>query len=94
MTKQEQTPVLVTTEHRGVFAGLADTGHDRHSATITLNECRMAIAFGTTKGVLQLADSGPTKNSRIGAPAQNVALRGVTMVTDINPDAWEAWETA
>jgi hypothetical protein len=85
-------PVLVTTAHRGVFAGLVPTDQDMCAETITLTDARMAIYWGTTKGVLQLADTGPTKTSRISAPAPIVVgLRAVTLIADVTPEAWAAW---
>jgi hypothetical protein len=84
-------PVLITTAHRGVFAGLVPANQDHTAETVTLNRCRMAIYWGTSKGVLELADTGPTGKSRISAPADGVGLRAVTMIADITPEAWAAW---
>lgn len=86
-------PVLVTTAHRGVFAGLVDDDFaaDPKPDTVTLQQARMAIYFGTTKGVLELADTGPTSNSRIGAPA-DITLYDITSVADITDKAWLAWQ--
>lgn len=84
-------PVLITTQHRGVFAGLVPDDQDHTAQTVVLDSCRMAIYWGTTNGVLQLAETGPTEKSRIGAPADNVGLRDVTMIADITPEAWALW---
>lgn len=81
-------PVIVCTEYRGVFYGLADdTSGDR----IFLKNSRMAISWGTTRGVLQLAETGPTSASKISARAPLVDLRKVTAVVELTPAAAAAW---
>lgn len=87
-------PVLVTTAHRGVFAGLVPVDADLTSRTLSLTGARMAIYWGTTKGVLELAETGPTSKSRISARADIPVLHDVTSVTDITPAAWAKWEAA
>lgn len=84
-------PVLVTTQHRGVFAGLVPDDQDMNVRTIALKNARMAIYFGTTKGVLELAHTGPTAKSRISAPADIPALHDITAIADITEDAWAKW---
>lgn len=89
MTDKER-PVLICTEYRGVFFGYAkDTSGD----TIDLRAAKMAIYWGTTKGVAELAHSGPTAKSRIGAPA-DVQLRKVTAVFEVTSDAEAKWVDA
>lgn len=85
-----ERPVMVCTEHRGVFFGYAgDTSGDR----INLRSARMAIYFGTDRGVVQLAETGPTVKSRISARA-DVEVRKVTAVFEVAPAAVNAWEKA
>jgi len=84
-------PVLVTTKHRGVFGGLAPDKQKLDATDITLKDARMAIYWGTTKGVLELADTGPTGKSRISSAAIEVGLTDVTMIARISDEAWEAW---
>lgn len=86
--------VLVTTKHRGVFAGLVPDDADLAQATLSLKSARMAIRFGTTKGVQQLAETGPTSNSRISAPSDIPVLHDVTAVFAITDNAWAKWEAA
>jgi hypothetical protein len=89
-TKKAARPVIVCTEHRGVFFGYAgDTSGD----VIDLTKARMAIYFGTQKGVMQLAETGPTSSSKISARA-DIQLRKVTAVFEVTPDATAAWEKA
>ena len=81
-------PVIVCTEYRGVFFGHAD---DTTGDTIRLTNARMAIYWGTTKGVMELAQSGPTAKSRISAPA-DIEVRKVTAVFEVTPAAAKAWQ--
>ena len=84
-------PVIVTTEHRGVFFGYAD---DTSGTEIKLDRARMAIAFGTTRGILELAETGPTGRSKISARAPSIDVRKVTAVIEVSPAAVEKWEAA
>ena len=88
------TPVLVTTQHRGVFAGLIPDDQDLTAKSMALQSARMAIKFGTTRGLMQLAETGPTGNSRISAPADIPVLHDITAIFAITPEAWEKWTTA
>jgi Domain of unknown function (DUF6948) len=83
-------PVIVCTEFRGVFFGYADgTSGD----VIHLKDARMAIYWGTTKGVMELAQSGPTSKSRISAKA-DIEIRKVTAIFEVTPAAEKAWKEA
>ena len=84
-------PVLVTTQHRGVFAGLVPDDQDMTARTLALKSARMAIYWGTTRGVMQLAETGPTEKSRISASADIPALHDVTAIFDITKGAWSKW---
>jgi hypothetical protein len=70
-----------------VFFGFADK---TEGSTVNLKSSRMAIKFGTTKGVMQLAKSGPTENSKIGADC-DAEIRDVTAVFECTEEATEAW---
>jgi len=83
--------VLVTTKHRGVFAGFIDDDQDINAASMPLKSARMAIRFGTTKGLMQLCETGPTASSKISAPADIPALHDITAVFAITDEAWEKW---
>lgn len=83
-------PVMVTTEFRGVFFGYAtDTSGD----AVYLTRARMAIFWGTTRGINELAETGPTSKSNISARA-DIDLRKVTAVFEVTPEAAAAWEAA
>lgn len=84
--------VLVTTSHRGVFAGLIDDDQDLTAKSMPLREARMAIYWGTTRGLMELCETGPTEKSRISAPADILMLFDVTAVFAITDEAWKRWK--
>ena len=90
MNESNSRPVIICTEHRGVFFGYAD---DTKGSTIDLKRARMAIAFGTTRGVMELAETGPTGRSKISARA-DIDVRKVTAVFAVTEEAAQAWESA
>lgn len=81
-------PVIVCTSHRGVFFGYAT---DTNGDVVNLKDARMAIYWGTTRGVMQLAETGPTPTSKISAKA-DIEVRGVTAVFEVTPDAEAKWK--
>lgn len=83
--------VLVTTTHRGVFAGWA-TKTD--GVTIKLRHARCCIYWPSgQKGFLGLATDGPLSGARIG-PAADIELRDITAVAECTEKAVKAWEMA
>jgi len=90
----DMRPVLVTTVHRGVFFGWIPKDADVRAKILALKGARMAIHYGTTHGVAELAATGPTDKSKIGSRADIPALHAVTMVLDVTPEAVENWERA
>ena len=87
----KERPVIVCTEHRGVFFGYAT---DISGDDVPLKRARMAIYFGTTRGVMELAETGPTSKSKISARADIPRLPKVTAVFDVTPEAVQKWEDA
>lgn len=85
---------LVTTQHRGVFAGEIDDDQDLSAKAMPLKGARMAIRFGTTRGLMELAETGPTDESRISAPADIPMLHDITAVFAITDEAWAKWQAA
>ena len=84
-------PVLVTTEHRGVFFGYA---RETSGPTIVLERARLCVYWSAdVRGFMGLAADGPTANCRIG-PAADIQLRGVTSVVEVSPGAVAKWEGA
>lgn len=84
--------ILVTTAHRGVWFAQVPADKDLTPKTLTdLKNCRMAIYWGTTKGLQQLCETGPTDTSKISAPADIPVLHDVTAVFDVTDNAAAIW---
>ena len=91
----EARPVIVTTEYRGVFFGVIHPDDAQpDNGDVILRDAKCAIKFGTTKGWMQLAATGPTDRSKIGSPAPKLTIRKVTAIADVTDEAATAWETA
>lgn len=86
----ESRPVIICTSHKGVFFGHAE---NTDGDIIHLKGAKMAIYWGTTRGVMQLAATGPTSTSKISLPA-DIEVRGVTAVFEVTREAAENWEKA
>lgn len=83
--------IMVATQHRGIFYGEVPEDCDLTQKTMRLENARCAIRFGTTKGVAELADTGPTSNSKIGSPATLEALHDITAVWSVSDEAKAKW---
>ena len=97
MTKtNDRIPVLVTTDRRGVFFGYCTRADIPREAggTITLANVRNCLRWRNTRGFLGLAGDGPNDQCRIGPPALELTLYGVTAVALCTGDAAAAWEKA
>lgn len=91
MAKQKERYVLITTEHRGVFAGFAT---DTSGETIKLRDGRNCVYWSADlKGFLGLASEGPNSNCKIG-PAADIELRKITSVVEVTSAAQKKWESA
>lgn len=95
-TQTPQTPalqnILVTTQHRGVWFAQVPVGTDLTPKTLTnLLNCRMAIYWGTTKGLQQLCQTGPTESSKISDPANIPVLHDITAVFQVTDNAAAVW---
>lgn len=91
----EMRHVIVCTAHKGVFYGLTRQDDDTILTTgrVRLLRAKMAIYWGTTKGVMQLAHTGPTSTSRISAPA-DISLSDVIAVFTVTDEAAAVWAGA
>jgi len=83
--------VLITTSHRGVFCGELESVEGDKAI---LQNARCAIRFATTGGFLELAQTGPTSTSKIGAAAPRITLYDVTSISDCTEEAANAWKDA
>lgn len=87
-------PVLVTTQHRGVFFGYVPDDQDMTERAMRLERARCAIYWATKKGVAELASHGPNERSKIGSQATIAALHDITAVWECAPEAEAAWRSA
>ena len=87
--------VLVTTKHRGVWLARASKDEDLSGSTIAnLKTAIMAIKWGTTNGVQQLANTGPTDLTKLSEPSDIHYLHDVTGVFSItNEAALRIWKS-
>jgi hypothetical protein len=84
--------VLITTAHRGVWFAQVDENKDLTTETLTdLKNCRMAIYWGTSRGLQELCDSGPTSSSKISPASDIMVLHKVTAVFAVTDKAAEIW---
>lgn len=91
-TKTKQLPLVVTTEHKGVFFGY---GVPTNGDTIRIEKAQMCVFWSTdVQGVVGLAAKGPNKNCKIGPEAPAITLRDVTAVMECSDEAAKAWKTA
>jgi hypothetical protein len=87
--------ILITTQHRGVFFAQVEDSTDLTQKTLTnLKNCRMAIYWGTNKGVMQLASEGPTSSSKIGASADVDVMHDITAIFTVSDNAAAKWTLA
>lgn len=85
-------PVLITTKYQGVFAGWVPDDQDMLPKSLPLKEARMVIYWGTTRGVMELAETGPTSKTKASAKADAEMLHGITGVFAITDEAWKKWQ--
>ena len=86
-----ERPVLITTQHRGVFFGYA---RETSGSTINLRAARLCVYWSSDlRGFMGLASHGPTSSCKIG-PAVDCEVRDITSVSEVTPQAVERWEEA
>lgn len=84
--------VLVTTRHRGVFAGVLSR---QEGEVVTLTEARNCTFWSRPmRGFLGLAKMGPDTECRIGESVPSLILYGVTSVALCTEAARKRWEAA
>lgn len=90
-TSTAERYVLVTTAHRGVFAGFATKTDGK---TVKLRAARLCLYWSAdVKGFMGLAAAGPSKSCRVGPPA-DIELRSITAIAEVTDAARAAWEAA
>ena len=58
---------------------------------MALSQAKMAIYWGTKRGVMELACIGPNPNSKISLPANIPMLNDITAIFEITEAAWAKW---
>lgn len=90
MKSKNLIPLVVTTEHKGVFFGY---GKPTANKTIRIEQAQMCVYWSTdVHGIVGLAANGPTKDCRIGPPAPAITLQGVTSVMEVSEEAAAKWK--
>ncbi len=83
-------PLIVTTEHKGVFFGY---GKPTTNKVIRLEQVQMCVYWSSdVHGVLGLAAAGPSKDCKIGPAVPAMTLQGVTSVMEVSKDAEAKWK--
>lgn len=91
VANKKAVPVVVTTSHKGVFFGYGDPSD---KATIRIEKARMCVYWShDVKGILGLAATGPSKNSKVGPAVPAITLRDVTAVMEASDEAAKNWES-
>jgi len=89
MIAKQNRPVVVTTEHRGVFFGFAS---ETNGEVIDLKRAQLVIYWTSDlRGFMGLASHGPGSGCKIGRPV-DIQLRGITSVVECTPAAVEKFE--
>lgn len=91
MNKNKPIHLLVTTVHKGVFAGWGKPKLGLGD-TITLTQTKMCIYWSAgCKGVLGLAVVGPIPGCKISPAVESIILTGVTSVSELSQAASIQW---
>lgn len=78
-------PLLVTTEHKGVFFGYGEVSEEK---IVRLERARMCVYWSTaTKSVLGLAATGPLDGCRISPAVPAITLHDVTSIIECSDEA-------
>lgn len=84
--------VLVTTEQKGVFAGFLKE-HDKEKETCILASAKMCIYWSNdVKGVLGLANMGPSNGCKITPVVKEIYLNKITSITICTEEAKKNWD--
>lgn len=92
MSKAKPVPVIVTTQHKGVFFGY---GVPADAENIRIENVRMVVYWSAdVRGIVGLASTGPTNGCKVGLRAPAITLRGVTAVIECSEEAAKKFEEA
>ena len=92
MSKSTNVPLIVTTQHRGVFFGYGAPGD---ASTIRIERARMVVYWSADcRSVVGLAATGPSNGCKIGPAAPAITVRDVTSVIECSDEAAKRFEEA
>ena len=86
------SPVIVTTDKRGVVFGYTTNVNARPIVLANARMCRYWSA--DVGGVFGLGEKGPTQDCKISAVVPSITLEGVTAIMSVDPAAERAWKDA
>lgn len=90
-TNGKEVYVVITTQHRGVFAGYVT---ETNAKTLNVRAMRNCLYWPSTVGGFEgLAATGPNSQTKIG-PAVDATLHDITCVLKCSPEAEKAWINA
>ena len=90
--EKEERAVIVCTDRKSVYFGYT-TDPFVPGGTMRLRASRQCIRWGTTAGVPQLAATGPTSRSLLGAEV-DLTTGGLVVEYSVTPQALEVWKIA
>ena len=87
----EERFVVVTTKHRGVFAGVLVKEDGRRT---TLKHGRCCVYWSASvRGFVGLAHAGPDSECRVTPAAPQMVVTDVTCTLDCTEESRTAWES-
>lgn len=90
-TESKGRYVLVTTAHRGVFAGYLVGEPSKEKCMLT--DARNCVRWTEAeRGFLGLAERGPGKDCRVGPAVPELTLWDITGVATCTAEAEDAWQ--
>lgn len=84
--------ILVNTSNHYVFCGLVPDDQNLSATTMRISDARCAIRWGVTDGIAELATTGPTNKSKLGAMQDLEAIHNIIAVWVCSDIAAEAWQ--
>jgi hypothetical protein len=91
-TETKGSPVVVTTEYKGVFFGFQSAVAT--DGKIELADAQMCVYWSdSVRGVLGLAATGPDKRCKITPVVPRIQLDKVTAIMEATPEAVAAWQS-
>ena len=92
MSVDRLVPVLVTTQHKGVFFGFAANDDLENKSLIRLDRVKCCMYWHeSVGGFLGLASAGPNDQCRIGKQAEHVVLHDITALVICSEEAVSQW---